>query len=497
MSFEVLSLKPISYLQKGLVNRVTAKGTEVHHIHFVGRGQDLPGSLKKMVPDHLKKSLANKSSLENFSGRNGEHWVLQAQIVSSGNHYELFSPSPYSMARDLAGTCLRQCQQKGAKQVQVHYYGDSEDELVGLCSGFEIAQYKFKDLWPKEKKSILKIHIQAPFKNFKSLIKQGAVLGEAVNMARFLVDLPPNVLSPKSYAELIKSHFSAMAKCHVTVWDHKRLIKENMGLHVAVGQGSRDQSYMVKVSYRGLGQKVPPIAFVGKGITFDSGGLDIKPSTGMRLMKKDMGGSASVVGLAHQVITSKPPINCDFYFALAENAINQDSFRPGDILQARNGKTVEIHNTDAEGRLVLADVMTVASETQPKFLLDVATLTGAIKVGLSSSVPGLFSNSDNLADSLLRSGQIRGDQFWRMPLIPQEKSRLKSDVADMVNCTEGYGGAVTAALFLEHFTGNIPWAHLDIYAWNDRATGIYGAAGGSGQVVQALAHFVEQQAQAQ
>lgn len=492
MEVSVPTTKNLPWLNSCLSEKAAKEGVSAQ-VSFVGRGAKLPQALLKNVPAPIKKKLTDKSSMESFENKNQKHWVLQAQVVSSGNHYELFSPSPYAMARDLMGTCFRQISQQPVKSLVVEYVGDSEDELKGLCVGIEMAQYRFKEVWPQSKSKKFKIQIKSSFKNHKVLLQEACALGEGVNIARYLVDLPANALNPKNYVSLLQQHFSKKAKTQVTVWDHKRLEKEKMGLHVAVGQGSRDKSYMVRVQYRGAKTDDKTIAFVGKGITFDSGGLDVKPATGMRLMKKDMGGSACVLGLAHFVVATKVAVNCDFYFALAENAISEDSFRPGDILTARNGKTVEIHNTDAEGRLVLADVMTVASESKPAYLIDVATLTGAIKVGLGSSVPGLFSNNDNLADSLLQAGQLRGDNSWRMPLVPQEKSRLKSDVADMVNCTEGYGGAVTAALFLEHFVNKVPWAHFDIYAWNDRPNGLFAASGGSGQVVQALSHFVSQQ----
>ena len=211
----------------------------------------------------------------------------------------------------------------------------------------------------------------------------------------------------------------------------------------------------------------------------------------MRLMKKDMGGSACLMGLAHWLIFSKVQLNCDFYFALAENSVAGNSFRPSDVLTARNGKTVEIHNTDAEGRLVMADSLALAAESKPQFIIDVSTLTGAVKVGLGSQLAGCFSNDDQLAETLLQSGKDRGDLFWRMPLIPEERSRLRSDFADMVNCTDGFGGAITAALFLEAFVDDIPWVHFDIYAWQDRPSGPFSHKGGSGQMVQALSGFLE------
>ncbi len=475
------------------------KGTEsglVVKMLLVGRNAKVPAGFLKTASSSEKAQLKQKSSMVKWVSGNTEYWVLQCQVVDPKDHYGLFCPSPYAMARDLVGTCFRQIIAGEPKSFSMEHVGESEDEFLGACVGLEMAQYRFKNVWPKAKPLNFKTKITSSLKSAKQLMAQAAVLGESVNLARFLVDLPPNLLQPQSYVKLLQAHFSKNAKTKVTVWDAARLKKEKMGLHLAVGQAASQEPQMVHVEYRG-GGKEKPIAFVGKGITFDAGGLDIKPAAGMRNMKKDMGGSASVAGLAHWVVQSRLELNCDFYFAIAENAVGTESFRPGDVITSRSGKTVEIHNTDAEGRLVLADSLTVATEKKPQMVIDVATLTGAIKVGLGGLTPGLFSNSDNLAECLLRSGQSRGDVCWRMPLVPGEKSRLKSDVADMVNCTDGYGGAVTAALFLEKFTDGVPWAHFDIYAWMDSAKGPFATSGGSGQVVQALSHFLEQEAQNQ
>ena len=461
-------------------------------VFVIGRGAKIPGPLSKSAPAHAKKQLKEKSSIVKWQGPKAETWVLQLQVIDPVDHYGMFTPSPYSMARDLMGACFRQIINGGLKSLTVEHLGDDEDEFMGLCVGLEMAQYQFKKVWPKKSKNSFKCSIKSRIKNYESLIKRAGELGEAVNFSRYLVDMPPNLLQPQDYAKLLKDTFQNKAKTKVTIWNEQRLKKEDMGLHIAVGQAAMQGPQMVHVEYRG-GGKEKPFAFVGKGITFDAGGLDIKPAAGMRLMKKDMGGSASVAGLAHWVVNSKLKLNCDFYFAIAENSVGSNSFRPGDVLTARNGLTVEIHNTDAEGRLVLADVMTVAAEKKPQLLIDIATLTGAIKHGLGGGTPGMFSNSDNLAESLLKSSQKRGDVCWRMPLVPEEKSRLRSDVADMVNCTSGFGGAITAALFLQAFTKNVPWAHFDIYGWVDSAKGPYASSGGSGQMVQALSAFLKDQ----
>lgn len=484
-------LKNICWTQQALKAKAGSKGTNIKLV-FVGREQNLPTAMIDSAPSHLRPKLKSKSTVENWAINGGSQWVLQTQIVEAKSHYGFFAPSAFAIARDLVGTCIRQILTEDIKSLQIDYLGASEEELKGIVVGLEMGRYVFKKIWPASKLPLVPLKIKSSLKNADQVIKEGCALGESVNLARFLVDLPGNALTPKSYAELLKVHFSALKGTKINVWNHQKLAKENMGLHCAVGEGSVDKSYMVHIEYRGL-KNAPVYALVGKGITFDTGGLDIKPSSGMRLMKKDMGGSASVAGIANFVVREKLACNCDFYFAIAENAVSAESFRPGDIVTARNGQTVEIHNTDAEGRLVLADVMALAAETKPSLMIDIATLTGAIKFGLGATVPGLFSNDDNLAETLLRSGQAMGDGYWRMPLIPEESARLKSDVADLINCTDGFGGAVTAALFLEKFTGGIPWAHLDIYGWADRAKGPFAYGGGNGQVVQALCNFLQNQ----
>lgn len=485
-------LKSLGVLANSKKSSSRKKGLTIRML-IVGREAKVPAAFYKTAPSSVKKSIKDKASVSSWTTNSGSYWLLQLKTVETKNHYGLFTPSPYAMARDLVGTCFRQIINESPAVINIEHLGDSLEEFRGLCVGIELAQYLFKSTWPQQEKPTYNLKVKSSIKGYAQIVDEAAVLGEATNFSRFLVDLPPNILQPKDYADLLKGFFSKKAKTKVQVWDRVKLEKEKMGLHLAVGQASVQSPHMVHIEYRGGGQE-KPIAFVGKGITFDAGGLDIKPASGMRLMKKDMGGSASVAGIAYWVVQSKLKLNCDFYFAIAENSVGKESFRPGDVLTARNGKTVEIHNTDAEGRLVLADSLTVASEKKPRFLIDIATLTGAIKFGLGGNTPGLFSNDDNLAECLFNSGKRQGDICWRMPLVPEERSRLKSDVADIVNCTSGYGGAITAALFLEMFTGGVPWAHLDIYAWIESAKGPFAASGGSGQMVQAIADFLGEEA---
>ncbi|MFN9068629.1 MAG: leucyl aminopeptidase family protein, partial [Bdellovibrionales bacterium] len=256
--------------------------------------------------------------------------------------------------------------------------------------------------------------------------------------------------------------------------------------------GSPDAAQLVHIAYRPKNKSTKkPIAIVGKGVTFDTGGLDLKPAQAMRLMKKDMGGAASVMALAYWADLAQYEHPVDFYLALAENAVDGHSMRPGDVYRSRAGHLVEIDNTDAEGRLVLADALDVAAESQPEVIINLATLTGACRVALGVELAGLFCNDDDLAQELAEAGQQSGDPNWRLPLVERYFSSYSSPVADFKNSGESFGGAILAALFLQKFVKNIKWAHLDMYSWTDRTNGIFQSPGGNAQSVQALIHWLE------
>ncbi|MGE3683267.1 MAG: M17 family metallopeptidase [Bdellovibrionales bacterium] len=366
-------------------------------------------------------------------------------------------------------------------------------ELEAAITGMEMALYRFKRVLKNEDPKLL-LRLLHKDKELKgSQLRTLTSRGQAVNLARHLVNLPPNWLNPVSYADAMKILFRGFKNFKTEVWDEARLQKEGAGLLLGVGSGAKTPPRLVHLSYRTGSARRAPVVFVGKGITFDSGGLDIKTSSGMRLMKKDMGGSAAVVGVALYAALTQPNCPLDFYLALAENAVSERSYRPGDILTARNGSTVEIHNTDAEGRLVLADALDVAitQKDKPGAVIDIATLTGAIKVGLGSQLAGLFSNDSQFASALAESGQKAGDPAWIMPLYQKYRGQLDSGFAEMVNAADGFGGAVTAALFLEKFVGATPWAHFDIYAWKDSPDGAWLEPGGSGQAVLGVIEWLQ------
>jgi len=442
--------------------------------------------------DDLKAS--DKKNIH-FIGRSGPVWIICQQPQSAhAQHSGLLEESSYAFAREQFGAVLTQAKALKLKSLSVYFQQATSEEQSGAVVGFELASYQFLNIFKSEQGLLFK-----PFKvqlnTTQKVLDQSFKKASAVQLARHLVNLPPNIINPASVQELVENiPFSKKTK--ITVWDEKKCEQEGMNLLLAVGAGASVSPRMIRMSYRPQGSKTKkPIAFVGKGVTFDTGGLDIKPSSAMRLMKKDMGGSAAVVALAYWVDAVGYDRPCDFYLALAENAVDGFSMRPSDVYKSRAGYLVEIDNTDAEGRLVLADVMDVAitqkGSDDPEYLIDIATLTGAIKVALGADMAGLFTNDDELAREMSIAGQRAGDPNWRMPLIQKYFSGMNSQFADFKNSADGFGGAITAALFLQKFAGQKKWAHLDVYSWNDKPTGSLSAGSASGQPVQAMIEWLE------
>ncbi len=463
--------------------------------------------VKDYALDYQKDSfLKSDREMVHFLGTQGPVWIQRRSSKKNPNHDGAFQDSEYSQAKEGAGALVSSIKAYHLKQMMIELWDASQQEEIGILVGLDLGAYQFRPL--NEGQNMLEGLPQVTFSSSssnsssKSFIeknkKEAQALASAINLARHLVNLPGQSLNPKSFVQLAVDHFKKSTQLKVTLWDKNRLEKEGMGLHLAVGQGSQHEPCLVHISYRPASSRSSsssqgPIAIVGKGITFDTGGLDIKPSSGMRWMKKDMGGAAAVFALCSWINEVGLKVPCDFYLGIAENAVGPNSFRPGDIFKARNGLMVEIHNTDAEGRLVLADALDVAvkNKEKPRFVIDIATLTGAIKVALGADIPGLFSNDDILAKKIEKASQSSGEPCWRMPLFAKYASQMNSPVAHLTNAVDGFAGAVTAALFLEKFVGQQAWAHLDIYAWNDKPTGGLSFTGGSGQGVQTLAFFLK------
>jgi leucyl aminopeptidase len=288
-----------------------------------------------------------------------------------------------------------------------------------------------------------------------------AAVGEGVLMARELVNEPANVLYPQEFARRAAS--LRKLGVAVEVLDRAQMKKLGMNALLAVGQGSQHESCTVVMRWSGGKRGGAPLAFVGKGVCFDTGGISIKPAAGMEDMKGDMAGAAAVVGLMHALGARKAKVNAVGAVGLVENMPSGLAQRPGDIVSSMSGQTIEIINTDAEGRLVLADLLHyVNTRFKPKILVDLATLTGAIIVALGQEYAGLFANDEKLAERLVEAGEASGERVWRMPLGPEYDKMIDSKFADMKNTGGRHGGAVTAAQLLQRFVDKTPWAHLDI-----------------------------------
>jgi leucyl aminopeptidase len=289
----------------------------------------------------------------------------------------------------------------------------------------------------------------------------GEAVAEGVVIARDLVNEPPNVLFPEEFAR----RASELKKLGVAVevLDERVMRKLGMGALLGVSLGSRRDARVVVMRWNGGKKGAAPVAFIGKGVTFDTGGISIKPAAGMEDMKGDMAGAACVVGLMHALAARKAKVNALGAIGLVENMPDGNAQRPGDIVTSMSGQTIEIINTDAEGRLVLADVLHyVNTKYKPRFMIDLATLTGAIIVALGHEYAGMFANDDEVAARLIKAGEATGERVWRMPLGAEYDKKIDSKFADMKNTGGRDGGSITAAQFIQRFVGKTPWAHLDI-----------------------------------
>jgi leucyl aminopeptidase len=294
-----------------------------------------------------------------------------------------------------------------------------------------------------------------------SAVERGQILGEAVNLARDLVNRPPQEITPVGFA----SRAAAVATEYgltCEIFDETRLVQERMRSLLAVSQGSTEPPRMVIVEHRGGAPDAPRLALVGKGVTFDSGGLSLKPTDGMLTMKCDMAGAATVLGAMTAIARLKLPVNVVGYMGLVENMPGGSAFKLGDILTARNGVTIEVLNTDAEGRLVLADVLSYAVDAGVDRIIDLATLTGACVVALGEDVAGAFANDQPWCDAVLAAAKACGEDVWQMPMWDLYDELIKGDVGDIKNTGGRWGGSISAAKFLQRFVGGKPWVHLDI-----------------------------------
>ncbi|MCX8582777.1 MULTISPECIES: leucyl aminopeptidase [unclassified Gilliamella] len=353
--------------------------------------------------------------------------------------------------------------------------GEIAKQLPQITSELTYSFDQFKST-KSEKPSLQKVTLlysdKKTIKHVESQLSQGQIIANAIVSTKNIANMPSNIGNAKYLAEQGKSLGKQHSSLKVTCLGEKELAKLNMNAYLAVGRGSANESIMTVIEYHGAkDKKAKPYVLVGKGLTFDSGGISIKPSAGMDEMKYDMCGAATVFGVMQAVAELKLPINVVGVMAGCENMPDGNSYRPGDILTTMSGTTVEIINTDAEGRLVLCDALTYVERFQPKTVIDIATLTGACIIALGHHYTGVMGNNAELTEQLVNSSNQAGDKAWSLPIDSDFQEQIKSTCADIVNAAGRDGGTITAACFLSRFTEKYQWAHLDIAgtAWKSGA----------------------------
>ena len=399
--------------------------------------------------------------------------------------------------RRIAGTLVRSLKPKGIRSIALLVDTPNGDEYVtpaaegALLGDWEADKYK-SDPKKNDKKidTFAVIVPRVAADSLRSALERGRIIAESQNLTRDLANEPANKLKPGDLAEAARK-MAADFGLQCEVLDQERMAQLGMGALLGVAQGSTNPPFLIVIQYRPASSKSDcHLALVGKGVTFDTGGISIKPSDGMEKMKYDMAGAAAVIGAMRAIAQLKPPIPVTGYIPTVENMLNGDAQRPGDIVTALSGKTIEVLNTDAEGRLILADAITYANRNGATHIVDAATLTGAIGIALGHYNIGAFTNNEDFLQRLLKSARAAGEKTWPLPMDEEYKEYLKSAFADLPNIGGRYGGSITAAWFLREFADPTPWVHLDIAytAWLDEAKG-WLAKGPTGVAVRSFVHL--------
>ncbi len=403
--------------------------------------------------------------------------------------------------RRAAAAGIKAATKAKARTVAVALHPASVEELAAVAEGLQLGTYRF-DAYktsrqdaevPARPESAVVLSAFARQTSAADAVQRASVAAAATALARDWVNTPPGDLRPPAFADQIVERAEG-GKVKVNVWDEKRLAKENCGGILGVGRGSEVPPRLVQLTYTPR-EAVTHLALVGKGITFDSGGLSIKPGASMQTMKLDMAGAAAVVAATLAIAELGLPIQITAYACLAENMPSGSATRPGDVLTMRNGSTVEVHNTDAEGRLVLADGLCLAAEAAPDRVIDVATLTGACVIALGDRTTGVLGNDTALSDDVLAAAAATGESMWPLPITEEMKAAVTSSkIADIrQHNPKSSGGTLFAAAFLREFVGELPWAHLDIAGPSFNEAGEYGytPVGGTGAAVRTLVRLAQ------
>jgi leucyl aminopeptidase len=453
----------------------------------------LDGAIAQLIKQGDIKGKLNEVTLIHSLGRLPASRII---VVGLGKKKEL---TGNKIRGAVAETC-RYLRGKGVTSVASITQGDgineikSDEAIQAMTEGAMLGLYAFRRHITKKENNFGEIKqftiVGKEKRQLEKAIEKGKILAEAANWARDMVNEPSNFMTPGDMAEAARQ-LATQYGLKVEVFEREKMKELGMGGLLGVSQGSHQPPRFIILSYKGSASEKIDLALVGKGITFDSGGISIKPSEGMSDMKGDMAGGASVMGTLMAIAQLKPKINVTALVPATENMPSGTAMKPGDIITAMNGKTIEVLNTDAEGRLILADALSYAKKLGAKVIIDVATLTGACRVALGTICTGAFTNDQALADKVIAAGKETGEYMWQLPMYDDYKEHIKSDFADIKNIGNRYGGAITAAKFLEEFIDKTPWVHLDIAGTSetDKEKG-YLVKGATGVPVRTLVNLI-------
>ncbi|HAZ11926.1 MAG: hypothetical protein A2X86_07255 [Bdellovibrionales bacterium GWA2_49_15] len=500
----------LSFNDKNFATReAVVVGVYTKNVELKGKGKDKSKKKTELVFHHWPKDMTEAfhkvKTSKNFKGGQGDSCEFNlpsgATIVALGlGDKEKFTTE--ILRRETASIFKqfkKRCEELAfdLDTLLIH----NMEQTISICAeAIWLADYSFETHVSKKAENTLKSTVfmssqtKAKEKKIELLLKNTQVLCESINLARDWVNEPPNILNSEEYAKRIEQDAKNIPGVKVKVLGKEELKKENMGMFLAVNAGSAYKPQLVHLTYSPK-KATKHVAFVGKGLTFDTGGYCLKPSTSIANMKFDMAGSATVYAAFRTLALARVPVKITCVLGITDNAINAMAIKPDSIVTARNGKTVEILNTDAEGRLVLGDCLDYVCDLEPDAIIDAATLTGACLVALGSEICGLMGNNQKLMDKLLSSAKACDEYMWQLPIIPEFHKDMKSPIADLKNIgSKGYGGTSKAAAFLEAFVKkNIPWAHLDIAGVADNQSHLPYTPkhGASGLIVRTLVNYVE------
>ncbi|WP_047545613.1 leucyl aminopeptidase family protein [Psychroserpens sp. Hel_I_66] len=464
------------------------------HTKTLDTSKDFILPCKKNDVDGIKHLL----TIENpdFDGSFSTYQLLYGK---NGNRIYLLGLGEEKEASKLEETFRKlafETQKYWNKTIQVYAEDLSEEHIKKSVIGLEMAQYQIGEFKSKKEKEDKKTVSFSSPKSINKVLEEGLYTGETINKIKALVDAPPNIKTPEYLGDWAKKSASeANYKC--TVLKHAELKKQGFEAVLSVGKGSVNKPVVIITEYTPKKTKKVDIALVGKGITFDSGGLSIKPSTNLHYMKSDMGGAAVVLGVVELVAKLKLDINIVGIVCSAENAVDAESYRPGDVINSYSGKTIEIIDTDAEGRLVLADGLSYAvKHIKPEYLIDLATLTGSVVRTLGYEAAGMFTHNQDMASTMSNIGYKVHERVWQLPMFEEYKSDLHSDIADLRNFSgKPLTGATNAAQFLESFTEDHKnWMHLDIAGVSFGSSPYAKMKSASGYGIQLITEFVKEKA---